>query len=304
MPSVRYYNASAPFWDFVAEMENQATTNNNNNNRNSDGVEGENEHPNPWGGAWGGASWGAFPFRGRHHHGRHHHGPPPPPNGEGETDPEEGPSSPRGPPPPFPEKGDESGPDGSHGHGHGPGPHRRCGPGARGGWGGRGRGGPWGGRGRGHFHPYAMGPFGPIAEMFQNQLFGSDDNNDTTTREAKDETFQPEVDVFDTPEAFVVHISLPGAKKEDVGVNWDADKSELSIGGVVYRPGDEEFLKTLALDERKIGAFDRKVRLGSRANPAQVDVDGINARMEDGVLTVEVPKLDGDFVEVKKVDIE
>jgi HSP20 family protein len=97
---------------------------------------------------------------------------------------------------------------------------------------------------------------------------------------------------------------LPGAKKEDVGVEFDVEKSELSIAGVVYRPGDEEFLKTLAMDERKVGAFEKKVRLGSRANPAQVDVDAITARMEDGILRVEVPKLDSGYVEVKKVDIE
>lgn len=146
------------------------------------------------------------------------------------------------------------------------------------------------------------GPFGAFAELFQNQLFGSDENTNNT--KDKNEDFKPEADVFDTPEAFVIHVSLPGAKKEDVGVNWDAEKSEISIAGVVYRPGDEEFLKTLALDERKIGAFERKVRLGSRANPAQVDVDGISARLEDGVLTVEVPKLDSGYVEIKKVDIE
>jgi len=63
-------------------------------------------------------------------------------------------------------------------------------------------------------------------------------------------------------------------------------------------------LKTLALDERKIGAFEKKVRLGSRANPAQVDVDMITAKLEDGILRVEVPKQDRDYVEIKKVDIE
>jgi len=145
----------------------------------------------------------------------------------------------------------------------------------------------------------AMGGFGALANMFQEQLFGEEG----ATKEQNDD-FKPDVDVFDTPEAFVVHVSLPGAKKEDVGVNWDAEKSELSIAGVVYRPGDEEFLQTLAMNERKIGAFERKVRLGSRANPAAVDVDGITARMQDGVLSVEVPKLDSGYVEVKKVDIE
>lgn len=143
-----------------------------------------------------------------------------------------------------------------------------------------------------------MGGLGGLANMFQEQLFG-----EQGTKE-KSEEFSPEVDVFDAAEAFVIHVSLPGAKKEDIGVDWNAEKSELSIAGVLYRPGDEEFLKTLAMDERKVGAFDRKVRLGSRASPAQVDVDGITARVEDGILRIEVPKLDSGYVEIKKVDIE
>lgn len=128
----------------------------------------------------------------------------------------------------------------------------------------------------------------------------------TTSKDAPNtnsKDFTPPADIFDTPDAYVVHISLPGAKKEDVGVNWDADKSELNVAGVIYRPGDEEFLKTLALDERKVGVFDRKVKLGSKANPANVDADGIAAKMEDGVLLVTIPKTE-EFVDVKKVDIE
>ena len=133
--------------------------------------------------------------------------------------------------------------------------------------------------------------------MFQNQFGTPGANNE-------DGTFTPDVDVFDTSESYVVHVSLPGAKKEDVGVNWDSEKSELSIAGIVTRPGDEEFLKTLAMDERKVGAFERKVRLGSAMHPAQVEVDAISARMEDGVLRIDVPKLDSGYVEIKKVDIE
>ena len=146
-----------------------------------------------------------------------------------------------------------------------------------------------------------MGGFGALANLFQDQIFGGGNN---TTNKEPTEDFKPEVDVFDTPESFVVHISLPGAKKEDVGVNWDAEKSELNIAGVIYRPGDEDLLKSLALDERKVGAFERKVRLGSRANPAAVDVDAISAKLEDGILRVDVPKLDSGYVEIKKVDIE
>ena len=147
--------------------------------------------------------------------------------------------------------------------------------------------------------------------QFLSQRFGfdtspeteGDTNTDTKDKAANDKDFTPPCDVFDTPDAYVVHLSLPGAKKEDVGVNWDADKSELSVAGVIYRIGDEEMLKTLAMDERQVGVFERKVRLGSRANPASVEVDAISARMEDGVLVVKVPKVE-EFVEVKKVDIE
>lgn len=153
-----------------------------------------------------------------------------------------------------------------------------------------------------------MGGLGALAEMFQSQLFGNnnegEEKKDAAPTTEKDETFTPEADVFDAAESFVIHVSLPGAKKEDVAVSWDAATSTLSIAGVVYRPGDEELLKTLALDERKVGVFERKVRLGSRANPAQVDVDAISAKLEDGILRVDVPKLDAGYVEVKKVDVE
>ena len=140
-----------------------------------------------------------------------------------------------------------------------------------------------------------------IADFFAAQ-FGADGSNKKDGDASK--SFTPPADVFDTEDAYIVHVSLPGAKKEDVGVNWDSDKSELSIAGVIYRPGTEDFLKNLALDERNVGLFERKVRLGSRANPAQVDVDAISAKMDDGVLVVTIPKTDRDFVEVTKVDIE
>lgn len=158
-----------------------------------------------------------------------------------------------------------------------------------------------------------MAPFmNPFAQFFMSYLrngAAEEGNADSTGRadqihdqDGKD--FAPPVDVFDTEDTYIVHVSLPGAKKEDVGVNWDADKSELSVAGVIYRPGDEEVLKTLAMDERKIGAFERKVRLGSRAHPAAVDPDTIGAKMEDGVLRISIPKQDKEYVEIKKVDIE
>jgi HSP20 family protein len=307
MPSIRYINQSAPFWDFIASLEQQGAPNPMNNTPTT-GEEAEEQN-------YGWGPWGrGFPHRPHPHgpppHGPHGHnhrrgGPPPPP---------EGPSDDEGAAPPYnekdgspaTEKGEPSsaapredspegrrgrcGPKGKHGHGHG-----SCG-GRRGGHGFGGRGGPRGppwARGGFPFGGRGFGGFGGFGDFFNNE-----------SRDAGEEDFKPEVDVFDTESSYVLHLSLPGAKKEDVGVSWDSEKSELTVAGVIHRPGDEEFLQTLAMDERKVGAFERKIRLGSLANPANVDVDAISAKLEDGILRVEVPKLDKDYVEVKMVDIE
>ncbi|KAG8529935.1 uncharacterized protein KY384_005416 [Bacidia gigantensis] len=217
------------------------------------------------------------------------------------------PSSDEDPPaPPPPEEGHHPHRGPSRGRHH----HR----GGHWGRGGGGWGGGWGGRGG---HPFARcggGRGGPNFGGFDmNRLadfigqFSPEAANEMRSRDAGERTggkdFAPEADIFDTEDGFVVHVSLPGAKKEDVGVNWDADKSELNIAGVIYRPGDEAFLKTLALDERKVGVFERSVKLGSRERPALVDSESISAKMENGVLIISIPKMEKDFVEVKKVDI-
>lgn len=256
MPSVRYYNQTAPFWDFVASLEDQGSQYPLFGSQNQSGEEGPR-----WG--W---PFGSVPYRSRH-------GPPPGPP------PHEGEHADHPPPPP---QDDENGPSEPRGHHH----HGRRG-------GGFGRRGGCHGRGFGA-SPASQAPF--WADLVRG--FNTDNTDD------KSEDFKPEADIFDTPDTFIVHVSLPGAKKDDIGVNWNAEKSELSIAGVIYRPGDEEFLKNLALNERNIGVFERKLRLGSRANPAQIDADGITAKMEDGVLTIGVPKLDSGYVEIKKVDIE
>lgn len=121
-----------------------------------------------------------------------------------------------------------------------------------------------------------------------------------------EKNFSPPIDVFSTEKQYILHVSLPGAKKEDVGVNWDEEKGVLNIAGVVYRHGDEEFLKTLATSERKVGVFERTVKLppGGNEEKEEIDADGISAKLEDGVLVVTIPKVEKEWTEVKRVDIK
>jgi HSP20 family protein len=145
-----------------------------------------------------------------------------------------------------------------------------------------------------------------LIEMFANHPIAQAIRSYAEAQKGEDENnFTPPIDVFSTPAAYVLHVALPGAKKEDVGVNWDAEKNELNVAGVVYRQGDEEFLKTLSKKERKVGAFERSIKLPpGEDEKEEVDSDNITAKLEDGVLIVTVPKVEKEWTEVKKVDIE
>ncbi|KAM0743507.1 hypothetical protein ACQRIT_003684 [Beauveria bassiana] len=139
------------------------------------------------------------------------------------------------------------------------------------------------------------------------------DNNTTENHDDDDDvdSFSPPVDLFNTPRAYVLHVALPGAKREDIGVHWDAEHGTLSITGVVHRPGDEAFLQSLHSAERRVGVFSKKVVLPPRAVGAaseqqlkeDVDAEGIAAKLDDGVLVIMVPKVEKEWTEVRKVDI-
>jgi HSP20 family protein len=161
-------------------------------------------------------------------------------------------------------------------------------------------------------HPVGQQPWAQMLRQYAEQagLAGNAQRSgETLVPEDADadaeNTFIPPIDVFSTETAYVLHIALPGAKKEDVGVNWDEDKGVLNVAGVIYRQGDEEFLKTLSQSERKVGVFERSVKLPpGDEEKEEVDSDAISAKLEDGVLMVTVPKVEKEWTEIKRVDVK
>lgn len=104
------------------------------------------------------------------------------------------------------------------------------------------------------------------------------------------------VDWKETPEAHVFKADLPGVKKEEVKVAVE-DGTVLNISGERSREKDEES-GTWHRMERGIGKFMRRFRL-----PKDAKVDKAEAAIENGVLTVTVPKEEMKEPEVKAIDI-
>ncbi|RDX69234.1 17.6 kDa class I heat shock protein 3, partial [Mucuna pruriens] len=104
------------------------------------------------------------------------------------------------------------------------------------------------------------------------------------------------VDWKETPEAHVFEADLPGVKKEEV-------KVEVEEGRVLHISGERSVEKEEKNDkwhrvERDRGRFQRKFWL-----PENAKLDEVKASMEDGVLTVTVPKAPEKKPQVKTIEI-
>ncbi|KAG9439669.1 hypothetical protein H6P81_019834 [Aristolochia fimbriata] len=105
------------------------------------------------------------------------------------------------------------------------------------------------------------------------------------------------IDWKETPQAHVFKADLPGLKKEEVKVEVE-DGRVLQISGERNREAEEKNDKWHRV-ERSSGKFLRRFRL-----PENAKVDRVKAAMENGVLTVTVPKEEETpKSEVKAIDI-
>ncbi|RZS11881.1 hypothetical protein BHM03_00043252 [Ensete ventricosum] len=91
------------------------------------------------------------------------------------------------------------------------------------------------------------------------------------------------IDWKETPEAHVFRADLPGVKREEVKVEVEEGRV-LQISGERSKEKEEKSDKWHSV-ERSSGKFLRRFRL-----PENAKVDQVKASMENGVLTVTVPK--------------
>lgn len=95
--------------------------------------------------------------------------------------------------------------------------------------------------------------------------------------------YTPAIDIKEEDDKLVVTTDLPGINKEDVQINLKEDILEISAKTGKEKETEEEgYLRR----ERAYTQFYRAVRL-----PASVKEEGSTAKMENGVLTITLPKM-------------
>ncbi len=104
----------------------------------------------------------------------------------------------------------------------------------------------------------------------------------------------PRCDILERANDYLIQVEVPGIRKEDVKVEYKDHL--LTISGEKKLEEDKEGEKFFCR-ERHYGAFSRTFRLGD-----EIDSNKINAKHENGVLQVHLPK--SEQVQAKIVDVQ
>ncbi len=113
---------------------------------------------------------------------------------------------------------------------------------------------------------------------------------------SEDGFFSPKVDIKDTGKHYVINAELPGVKKEDI--HLELHNGVLSLSAETKQEEKEEKEGKVIRQERRFGCIQRSFSLGE-----SVEQSDINAKFEDGLLTITAPKEEPSETKVKKIDI-
>ncbi len=106
----------------------------------------------------------------------------------------------------------------------------------------------------------------------------------------------PAIDVYDDGDKIVVKAELPGVNKEDIELV--VKDNELIIKG--EKKKEEEVKEdNYYYSERTFGKFVRSIRL-----PVEIKADEVKARFKNGILEIELPKIEEARPKEIKIEVE
>jgi HSP20 family protein len=122
-----------------------------------------------------------------------------------------------------------------------------------------------------------MGDFRREMDEMIEQMFGGENGGAS-------DVFMPQTNLAETDKAYEVTLDLPGMKPEEVNV--ELHNNQLWITGERKQESEEKG-KTFHRVERRYGRFQRVIPLAG-----DVNADDVHADYKDGVLHVNIPKVE------------
>jgi HSP20 family protein len=125
--------------------------------------------------------------------------------------------------------------------------------------------------------------FGRMVESMFEDFFAPAAQAAVLSRWPEEGIASPRLNVTETEKSFEVHAEMPGVKKEDVKVA--IDNARVTIEAESKHQEEKRDGETVVYAERSARKFVRSFML-----PTDVDDSAAEARLEDGVLTLTLPK--------------
>lgn len=107
---------------------------------------------------------------------------------------------------------------------------------------------------------------------------------------------KPAINIFETDNEFSIELMLPGFKKEDLKINFHEELLTVKVDNVNVESRKDEVYK-YARREFDLYNFEKQFKV-----PQSVKTDGIDAKFENGILLVTLPKKE-EALEKAPVDI-
>lgn len=123
---------------------------------------------------------------------------------------------------------------------------------------------------------YSREPFSVLDAMVNDWL---------TQRPATPRVTRARLDVSERDDRYEVRAELPGASRDAIAV--DIDGARVSISASAKAAAEQKDGEKLLYSERRHESFERSFEL-----PQAVNADAAQAKFEDGVLTLTLPKKD------------
>jgi len=124
-------------------------------------------------------------------------------------------------------------------------------------------------------------PFGSLVDEFFNDFFVR--AGAPAQRASVPQVNRARMDVIDKGDRYEIHVDLPGVKKDDIQVTVEGPR--VAIQAETRRQTDAKDGERVIHSERFVTSYARSFEL-----PAEVTEEGADARFEDGVLQLALPK--------------